>query len=217
MIVHHDHSVSGRNHRWTEDIAGVSNALIYAAARDLLHPKQMVARIQENDAERFLVEGPHFRGHQIVNQFGRVEFLARQTFFRQALAEPEGGHQLNRFGCSNSVNQFDFFYGAPAQTGERTVSLQKLASYLDRVRSGHTSAEQDSDQLGVSERSGAATKKFFARPLILRHLADFCLSHSKSAREGGGSLHGARQMCLFLCLCTELVEQLLKGIAELEK
>ncbi len=193
------------------------DALIHAAERDFLHPEQMVARIEKNDAQRFLVEGPHFSRHQVVDQLGRIELLPRQALIRQALAETEGGDKLNRFRFANAANRLDFFYGAPAQAGERFVLLQELASDLDCIGAGQRRSGAGSRSAPGRSARRAAAEKFFARPLVLRHLADFYLSHSKSAWKGGGSLHRACQMCPVSWLGTKLIEQFPERIPELEK
>ena len=117
------------------------DALIYAPDGDFLHLEETVACIEKDDAQRFLVEGPHFSGHQVVNQFGGVKLLPRQAFIREALAEAEGSHKLDRLGCSDTTNRCDFPYGASAQTGKGAVPFQKLASDLNRVGSWHTGPE----------------------------------------------------------------------------
>ena len=39
-------------------------------SRNLFNAKQMISCIEQNDAQRFLVQHPHFRRDQIVNQLG---------------------------------------------------------------------------------------------------------------------------------------------------
>src|SRR5213592_1033036 len=62
MVVHHDHCISGRNHRGTEHITWMCDALVYAPDGDFLHLEETVACIEKDDAQGFLVEGPHFSG-----------------------------------------------------------------------------------------------------------------------------------------------------------
>jgi hypothetical protein len=181
------------------------DAFIDAAERDLLHSQQMIACVEAMTRNDF-VKGSHFRRRPVVTNSG-IELFPRQALVCETLAETEGSHKLDRFCGSDSGNQRDFLHGASAQAGEGTISLQKLASHLNCIGSRQTGPKQDRDQLGIGQRGGSTAKKFFTRPLVLRHLADFYLGHLKSAREGGGSLHGARQTYLVPCLSTKLLEQ----------
>src|SRR2546423_1759187 len=62
--------------------------------------------------------GPHLRGHQFMDELGRIEFLVRETFVRQALAEAKGGHKVKSFRFADSRDFLDLFDGAAAQTGQ---------------------------------------------------------------------------------------------------
>ena len=149
------------------------DALVHAAERDLFHPNQVIASVEQHDTQRFLVQGSHFCGHQIVDEFGRIEFLPRQTFIRESPAQIEGGYELNCFRLADTRNGFDLPHRAAAQTRERTVPLQKLPRDFHRVRARQTCPQQDRDQFRIDQSRGAVREKFFARPLTLRHLADF--------------------------------------------
>ena len=48
---------------------------------------KMIFRVEQNHAQRFLVQHAHFCADEIANQFGRINFLPRERFARQSLAQ----------------------------------------------------------------------------------------------------------------------------------
>ena len=60
-----------------KDIARMSDALIQTAQRDLLDSNQVIARIEQNDAQRFLVQHAHFGAEKLIDELRRIDFLLR--------------------------------------------------------------------------------------------------------------------------------------------
>ena len=54
----------------------------------------MVTRVEQDDAERFLVQGSHLGSEQLVDLLRCFDFLPRKDFARESLAETEGRRQL---------------------------------------------------------------------------------------------------------------------------
>ena len=57
--------------RPVEDVARMSDAFIHAPERDLFCCHVVIACVEQQDAQRFLVQRPHFGSHQLVDQFRR--------------------------------------------------------------------------------------------------------------------------------------------------
>ena len=115
MVVH-DNDRVGRGHdRRPKYVAGMRDAFVHTPARDFLDSDQMITRIEQNHAQRFLVPRAHFRSHQFVNELRRIELLPGEAFIRQPLAKSECRHQLDRLRLANAGNLFDLLHRASAQ------------------------------------------------------------------------------------------------------
>src|ERR1700681_109031 len=177
MIVHDDHSVGGRNDRRTKHIAGMGDALVDTANRDFFDADEMIASVEQNHAQRFLVQSSHLRTDEFVCQLRRVDFLFRQCLASQALAQSKCRHQLDRFREANTANFCQFVNRAATQAGQRAVSFQEFTPHFHRVRAHNSGAQKNRNQFRVREGGRAVRRKFLTRPLFLRHLTDLQLRH----------------------------------------
>ena len=173
MIVDDDDCVGGRDDGRPKDVPRMRDAFIQTAERNFLNTHEVITRIQQNHAERFLVQDAHFRTEQGADQLGRIDLFPRQRFPREALAQSESGHQLHGLGRSDSRNGRNFFDRAATQTVERLIALQKFGGDVDRVRTWQSRAQQNRNQLCVGQCVRAPRKQLFPRTIVLRHFANF--------------------------------------------
>ena len=122
--MHDNDSVGGSDHRWPEDIARMSDAFVHTAERDLLGANVVVARIEQNHAQGFLMKRAHLGRQQFVNKFRGIELLAQEPLVRETLTELKRRHQMKRFGGTDPANLLQLLDRASAQARERFVFAQ---------------------------------------------------------------------------------------------
>ena len=67
VIVHHDDRVGGINQRRAKHITWMRNTFVHTANGDFFNPNQMVASIEQNNAQRFFSQHAHFSAKKGMN------------------------------------------------------------------------------------------------------------------------------------------------------
>src|ERR1043166_6884692 len=125
------------------------DAFIYAAYRNFFYTNQMIARVEQNHAQRFLAKLTHFRADQVVNQVGRIDFLFRQAFASQTLTETESSDELGCLGKTNSRPRRQLMNSAATQAAKGTIIRQQLTRDFDRIGAGNSGSQKNGDQLRI--------------------------------------------------------------------
>ena len=76
---------------------------------------EIVARVEQDDAERFLVQRAHLGSEQLVDLLRCFDFPPRKDFPRETLAETEGRRQLRALGGSDALDFRQFLHRAATQ------------------------------------------------------------------------------------------------------
>jgi len=117
VIVHEDHRRGGSGDRVLEDFAGLDDAGVEGATRDLAFLYQPILRIEQQYAEFFAVEQPHVFANRrggVLRRAYRVLFVPRVT--AESSSQFECGFELDRLGFPDA---FDFRNLLDGRTGKR--------------------------------------------------------------------------------------------------
>ena len=111
----------------------------------------MIARVEQQDAQMFLLQSRHFILHQ---GSGIRRTIDDGTFLGRFEGEPppqfNGGLDLCGFGLADAMLIDQFLERGLVQTAQTAELLQKTLSHLHCVLTLHTHSQQNGDQLGIT-------------------------------------------------------------------
>lgn len=169
------------SHRVLKDFADSHLGLIHAATVDRANCHDLVAGIDENDAQLLVVERRHLRSDQAHRIFGRRD--SRPIIRIQchhAVGKLECRSQARRLGRADPMDRGQLSEIEAHQAAQSARLAQDPLGELDDGLPFRSGVEENGDQFARFELSRAPTEHPLARLLVGRHFPHAAVSTHRS-------------------------------------
>jgi hypothetical protein len=169
MIVESDHAARLAENRLAEDVPRMHHRRVERSRGDHDGAKHAAFRVEQHETEVF--DRPRSeRGQEIHRGLMRTaEPYPRARRVRErAASQLERGQQLRRFGVANPAHSRQVADGRPSDTMHAAARREQLVGDVEGTGTTPAAAEDERDELVVSERRHAARQQLLARPIVGR-------------------------------------------------
>ena len=166
MVVDEDEAPGGMCDGGAEDIAWMGHGFVDGAVRDLLLADEAESGVNEEDTDGFMREVAHFGTDELIDEFGGAQGLFDEGFAFGAAADFEGGGEEGGFGWAEGFFAAQELGGEASELGEAAVGFEEALGDLDGIFSWDAGVDEEGDEFGVGQGSGAEAKEALARAVV---------------------------------------------------
>ncbi len=153
-----------------DDLPRIDRRLAERSPEHLVMPDQPVLAIDEQHDEHFLVPADQQQREEIPDRLRPVQYAAAlDSLQRGPSGQLDGGNERAGLGATQPGHGRQRLERAGQRAGERAVTLQQSLRQRHGPGAGGAAADDEGEQLGIGQRSGAAARQLLPGPVRISH------------------------------------------------